>query len=136
MHALPRKQAITASTSTAGAACGADAKVVAGAGGLGTQPRGVAGRKVRRDGSTYPSSAIGPLAGVGGAAGAARSGGLGSKRTENLCKPSPTSICGAVAQLLSSATATVPQAGRAFFCRRYMSHKAEAPRQVARHGLA
>ncbi len=61
--------------------------------------------------------------------------GLGSKRTENLCKPSPTSIYRVVAQLLSSATTTAFQAGRALFCRKCMSHKAEIPRQVARHGL-
>ena len=67
--------------------------------------------------------------------GPSRTRGLGSKRTENLCKPDWTSNCRAVAQLLSSATATVPQAGRALFCRRYMSQKAETPRQVARHGL-
>ncbi len=58
-----------------------------------------------------------------------------SKRTENLCKPGPTGDCGTVAQLLSSATAPAPQAGRTLFCRKCMSHKDETVRQVARHGL-
>ena len=43
-----------------------------------------------------------------------------------LCKPGQTSNCRAVAHLLSSATATTPQAGRALFCRKCMSHKGKS----------
>jgi len=61
--------------------------------------------------------------------------GLGSKRTENLCKTRPTNSRGAVAELLSSTTAARPQAGRVLSCCRCMSQKGDTPRQVARHGL-
>jgi putative acetyltransferase len=61
-------------------------------------------------------------------------GGLGSKRTENLCKPGTTSNYGTVAQLLSSRPPPRPKRA-ALPCCKCMSQKGKAPRQVARHGL-